>query len=328
MFSSFPLTLALLTLGAGEPHATLAAAAGGTPITVTWRSGAAVLSHWQTADASGAEELRSAVGPMTAVRVRVESMGENRLYAYDHLELRLARGYAFDIDAWLDASGQRGSLPHHDAATDAEKAARPPRGFSVDDWWPATGVVALSVETEGCDVVPAVCELRTERILVHPPDAWRPWLDRALTGHGVLRDHLAGRVAGVPEPDQARLFGAILEGRVGERALVVGRLTAGPRVVTTGIEDRPRVEVCVRVARVLRAPFQGLDAPDGVDCFHWRVPPGFSEAAPGKTLPWLRGPGTRLLVAAGDVVERERPAAALRLTRRAAAMLDAVYPPP
>ncbi|MCA9559962.1 MAG: hypothetical protein KC583_15550, partial [Myxococcales bacterium] len=292
MSSVLRLALVLLTLGASKPHTTVEAApAGGAPLTVRWDEGAAVLRQWTAAESSGREELWSAVGPMTAVRERVESMGENRMYATDHLTVRQTRGGAFDLDAWLEASDQLRALPPASAAALVASRKSGARAFSVDDWWPARSAVALSVESEGCEIVPAVCTLRTLRILVRPPETWRPWLDAALAGRGVLRDHLAGRVAGLSEPAQARLFGAVLAGQAGELTVLVGRRVGRPRVVVTGFDDQPRVELCVRVERLLQDPWKGLDLPGRRSCFHTTVPTGFDATAAAKTLRWLGPPG-------------------------------------
>ena len=337
MSAPFPLVLLVLTLGSTTPVVIVAPSPGGKAVSVTWRSGSAEMQRWQSDESSGVTQLWSIVGPMRSERTRVESAGENRLYATDRLTVKTRVGVPFDVDAWLETSGQRLALPPKDAALLVSTRPTGPRGFSIDDWWPALGVVALSVETDGCDVVPAVCELTTLRIRMHPPDAWTPWLDAALAGKGVLRDHLAGRIAGLKDPKDARVFGAVLswqmdrqmnrqmDRQMNRQSILVGQVVGQPRLVAVGVDNDVQLEVCVRIARVLSDQVGDLDETGRRRCFHPESPGSINAGAPKKARP---RPGTRVLVVADDVVEQQRSAAVVPLTKRGFAMLDAVYPPP
>lgn len=231
--------------------------AASVPVTIRWHDGGRVkrlvaawraederllLSERTAPDGELRRELLSVIGPMVATRWRQMDQAQDapRPVASERIEVRVSRGTALDLEAFLAQTAQTRAVVQQwlqqapDIELDRARCPEPaamapghtltwwigflrgngclrdtargladaggPRGFAIADWWPEQDRVTLLVEGAPVQIQPAIMELSVFRATVRPPPEWRRWLDAARAGDGLLADHRRWRAAGLRRP--------------------------------------------------------------------------------------------------------------------------------
>ena len=135
-----------------------------------WRSDETGEREWSSSE----RYLLSAIGPIVSTYYSYDGYHGVGGWVHRLVETRLLGGYTFDLDAYLEATGQ------YDPAY---------RSWSLDRFFVdaiAGERVVLGVQAAGCENRRSTCSIRVERIAIHPPAQWWPWLRAAQRGAGLF----------------------------------------------------------------------------------------------------------------------------------------------
>lgn len=160
-------------LAGGSDAATMAALSipGGTS-SQTWKGEEGRdESSWE------ARSLLSVVGPIVSRHYAYNGYHGAGGWITEHIETELLDGYAFDLRAYLKKNG---GIP-----AEAENADF--RRFWIESW-DGKDALVLGIEVSGCDNNRTTCTLQIASIPTRPPREWRPWLEAAKRGEGVIQE--------------------------------------------------------------------------------------------------------------------------------------------
>lgn len=204
--------------------------------------------------------------------------------------------------------------------------------FSIEAWSPDSGLVKLGIEATTCRVVATICELQTLTAWIRPPREWRPWLDAARAGDGLLGEHRLWRIAGMKDAAAIEQAQRIWSAH-SATPLFIGEVTSAPEIHIAGIDDEPHGRVCFKRGAILRAPAPQEDRA-GVVCLDVLSPRQLkaagldetsSQAEITRAFPEYGREGAPFLLHDIAWVERARVGAAAPLPRETARFLTKYF---
>jgi hypothetical protein len=124
--------------------------------------------------------LLSVVGPIVSRYIRAAGGRGADRWVTEHIETEWLDGYTFDLRSYLARNSR---LPAELEGAHLER-------FAVVDW-DGKDALTLAVERKGCERGRATCSLETALVVTPPPGGWRPWLEAAMRGHGLVQRRAA-----------------------------------------------------------------------------------------------------------------------------------------